>query len=224
MPLLDAPSTDGTSITEFFNLCELQSLSSSVSIEHIAENSSDGSSIQNLLAPLIPYVQLFMQSRSELAQAYQWTKSIRMHWILANVQCHVVDHLQLLYRYKRDPSIFRVQDQKCAFDQDRAIFYVHRQWAEQVKHHRDIFDGFARVFIPTHDEESVRLLSNFLSLLHNEQRDDLESFANYQQFSLTLNDANEIPWQFSSTQGPVDSHQPNIGNEHRVVVDIPHKR
>jgi hypothetical protein len=193
-------------------MCEIKSLSSSITIEHIIENPSDGFFIENLLSPLIPYIQLFMKSRPEFSDAYQWTKSINMSSILGNIQFNIVDYLQLIYRFKSDSSICIIQEEKSSYDKNQMIFYVHRQWVEQSKHYRDIFHSFARLFIPNYNKELTRSLANFMNLLFNEEENNLEIFAKYQQFDLEFKDLDDIPWQLSSaTSKPIKSFEPMIG-------------
>ncbi|CAF4422946.1 unnamed protein product, partial [Adineta steineri] len=114
LPLIDIPSSD---ILAFFHLCDIKSLSSSITIEHIIENSSDGTAVKNLLSPLIPYIQLYMKSRSEFSQAYQWTKSINMSSTLLNIQFNIVDYLQLIYRMKSNSSICIIQEEKSYYNE-----------------------------------------------------------------------------------------------------------
>ena len=224
IPLIDLPSPDGkrtsyqltihsfcSLVMIFLNLCDIQSLSSSITIEHIIANPSDGRSIQNLLSPLIPYIQLFMKSRSEFAEAYQWTKSIDLPSKLLHLQFHIIDDLQLIYRLKSDPSICLIDKQMSYYDPNEMNFYVHREWIEQSKYYRDIFHSFARLFIPNQNKELIRLLGNFLSLLYNEEETNLESFAKYQHFDLELKDAEEIPWQMSCTSKSIQRVEPKIG-------------
>jgi len=200
-------------VLTFFNLCDIKSLSSSITIEHIIENPSNGIAIQNLLSPLIPYIQLFMKSRSEFVDAYQWTKTINMSSILLNIQFQIVDYLQLIYRLKSDLSICIIQEEKSYYDKNQMIFYIHREWIEQSKHYRDIFHSFARIFIPNYNHQLIRLLANFINLLYNEEENNLEIFAKYQHFDLEFKDLNDSPWQISSTLKPIQYFQPKIGKK-----------
>jgi hypothetical protein len=152
-----------------------------------------------------------MQSRPEFSDTYQWTKSINLSFILLHLQFTIVDHLQLIYRFQSDPSICINQNEKSYYDQHQMIFYIHRDWIEQSKYYRDIFHSFARIFIPDHNHELIRLLGNFMTLLYNEEENNLEIFAKYQQFDLELKDTDDIPWQISSTLKPRKSYEPKIG-------------
>jgi hypothetical protein len=200
-------------VLTFFNICDIKSLSSSITIEHIIENPSNGISIQNLLSPLIPYIQLYMKSRPEFFHAYQWTKSINMSSILLNLQFNIVDYLQLIYRYKSDLSICIIEEDKCYYDKNQMIFYIHRDWIEQSKYYRNIFHSFARIFIPDYNNELILLLANFINLLYNEEENNLEIFAKYQHFDLEFKDLDDIPWQISSTINPMKYFQPKIGRK-----------
>ncbi|CAF4691683.1 unnamed protein product, partial [Rotaria sp. Silwood2] len=178
IPLIDISSS--TDVLIFFNMCDIKSLSSSITIEHIIENSSDGIFIQNLLSPLIPYIQLFMKSRTEFFDAYQWTKSINMSSLLMNIQFNIVDYLQLIYRFKSDSSICIIREEKSYYDKNHMIFYIHYEWTKQLKYYRDIFHSFARIFIPYHNDDLIRSLGNFMNLLYKEEENNLEMFAKYQ--------------------------------------------
>jgi hypothetical protein len=167
--------------------------------------------IENLLSPLVPYLQLFMKSRPEFVDAYQWTKTVNMSSILCNIQFNIVDYLQLIYRFKSDSSICIIQEEKSYYDKDQMIFYIHRQWIEQSKYYRDIFHSFARMFIPNHNKELTRSLANFMSLLYNEEDNNLEIFAKYQHFDLEFNDSDDIPWQISSTSKHIKRFESKIG-------------
>lgn len=203
------------SISTFFNLCDIKSLSSSITIEPIIENLSDGTSIQNLLSPLIPYIQLFMKSRSEFFETYQWTKSIHMSSLLLNLQFNIIDHLQLIYRYQPDSSVYIIEEEKFYYDKNENIIYIDREWIEQSKYYHDIFHLFARIFIPNdNNNELIRLLTNFMSLLYNEDENNLERFARYQQFDLEFNDLDDIPWRIGSTTMKTIKHiEQKIGKE-----------
>jgi hypothetical protein len=224
IPLIDIPSPDGKQtphyllinsshslVMTFFNLCDIKSLSSSITIEHIIENPSDDLFLRNLLSPLIPYIQLFMKSRPEFFDVYQRAKSIDLASILLQLQFLIIDDLQLIYRFKSDPSICIIQNEKSFYDEQQRIFYIHREWIEQSKYYRDIFHAFARIFISDYNNELIRLLGNFLSLLYNEEENDLVNFARYQQFDLQLNGPEDIPWQISSTSKPIQRSEPKIG-------------
>ena len=182
-------------------------------MEHLADNAVNNDSIRHLFSLLVPYVQLFMKSRSELVEAYQWTVSIAMHSVLKRMQFQTVDRLQVIYCYRDDRSICVTHDEKTSYDADRGIFYIHRSWSEQSKHYRDIFHAFARVFLPNPQQHLVRLLGNFLHLLHNEEEANLESFAKYQQFDLELNDVEETPWEIPSAFEPGQSDATSVGKE-----------
>ena len=192
-------------------MCDIESLSSSITIEHIIENPSNGISIQNLLSPLIPYIQLFMKSRPEFSHAYQWTQSINMPSTLLSIQFNIVDYLQLIYRVKSNPSICIIQEEKSYYDKNQMTFYIHREWIEHSKYYRDIFHSFARIFIPHHNNELTRSLANFMNLLYNEEENNLEIFAKYQQFDLELKDSDDIPWQIPSTSTQIKCYEPKIG-------------
>lgn len=210
--LIELPSTDSSSVTLFFQFCGIHSLSSSITIEHIVDNpTSDGQSIQNLLSPLIPYIQLFMKSRPEFTDAYQRAKSIDLPSILLQLQFQLIDDLQLIYRLKFDSSISVMKREKSYYDSKGNIFYFPREWIEQSKHHQDIFHSFARLFIPNHNHQLIRLLGNFLTLLYHEEENNLDNFARYQQFDLELKDMEEIPWLISSTAKPISRPEPKIG-------------
>jgi hypothetical protein len=201
-------------VANFFEICNIKSLSSAIAIEHIVEHLSDGISIQNLLAPLVPYLQLFMASRPEFADAYQWTKSIDMRSVLANLRIYIVDHLQLVYRLKHDPSISVVAEERCYYDVNHRTLYVHQEWADQSKHRRDIFHHFARIFIPNVSSSDLdRSLGNFISLLHDEDNNNLETFAKYQHFDLQLREDDELPWQMPSTMAMIERAEPKIGRD-----------
>ena len=196
----------------FFRTCGIHSLSSSMTIEHLVDNpSSDNQFIQNLLSPLIPYVQLFMKSRPEFVDAYQWTKSLDLPSLLLQLQFQLIDDLQLIYRLQSDPSISVMKREKSYYDSQEKIFYFPRQWIEQSKHYQDIFHSFARLFIPNHNSQLIRLLGNFLSLLYYEDENNLENFARHQQFDLEFKDSEEIPWKISSTSKPIVRPEPKIG-------------
>ncbi|CAF1197482.1 unnamed protein product [Adineta steineri] len=217
LPLIDIPSSD---ILAFFHLCDIKSLSSSITIEHIIENSSDGITVKNLLSPLIPYIQLYMKSRSEFSQAYQWTKSINMSSVLLNIQFNIVDYLQLIYRMKSNSSICIIQEEKSYYNENQMIFYVHREWIEYSKYYRDIFHSFARIFIPNHNNELTRSLGNFMNLLYNEEENNLEIFAKYQQFDLEFKDSDDIPWEIPSTSTQIKCYEPKIDeNKVRTLLE-----
>ncbi|CAF1202196.1 unnamed protein product [Adineta steineri] len=210
LPLIDILSSD---ILAFFHRCDIKSLSSSITIEHIIENSSDGTAVKNLLSPLIPYIQLYMKSRSEFSQAYQWTKSINLSSVLLNIQFNIVDYLQLIYRMKSNSSICIIQEEKSYYNENQMIFYVYREWIEYSKYYRDIFHSFARIFIPNHNNELTRSLGNFMNLLYNEEENNLEIFAKYQQFDLEFKDSDDIPWQISSTSTQIKCYEPKIDED-----------
>ena len=44
--------------------------------------------------------------------------------------------------------------------------------------------SFARIFLPNPNKELTRSLANFMSLLYNEDENNLEIFAKYQHFDL----------------------------------------
>jgi hypothetical protein len=50
-----------------------------------------------------------------------------------------------------------------------------------------------------------------MTLLYNEEENNLEIFAKYQQFDLELKDRDDIPWQITSTLKPRKSYEPKIG-------------
>jgi hypothetical protein len=135
-----------------------------------------------------------MKSRTEFLDAYQWTNSIAMHELLRTMQFQTVDHLQVIYRYRHDPSICVVNEEKSFYDRNRSIFYIHRSWTEQRKYYSDIFHSFARLFVPNHQTTCLRLLGNFLNLLYNEEETNMTSFAKYQQFDLEFNDIDDVRW------------------------------
>jgi hypothetical protein len=201
-------------------MCDIASLSSSITIEHIIENPSNGIAIQNLLSPLIPYIQLFMKSRPEFSHAYQWTKSINMSTILLNIQFNIVDYLQLIYRVKSDPLICIIQEEKSYYDKNQMSFYIHREWIEYSKSYRDIFHSFARIFIPHHNNELTRSLANFMNLLYNEEENNLEIFAKYQHFDLEFKDSDDIPWQIPSTSTQIKCYKPKIGKDFFFFSEI----
>ena len=180
-------------------------------MEHLVDSAVDDESIRHLFSLLIPYVQLFMKSRAELSEAYQWTRSTVMHSVLKRMQFQTVDRLQVIYRCRDDLSIHVTHDEKTSYDADRGIFYIHRSWSEQSKHYRDIFHAFARLFLPNPQQQLIRLLGNFLHLLHNEEETNLESFAKYQQFDLELNDADDVPWTIPSAFEPEESESTIAG-------------
>lgn len=193
-------------------MCDIKSLSSSVTIEPIIQNSFSGTDIQNLLSPLIPYVQLYMKSRSEFSDAYQWTKSIDMPSKLMNIRFIIVDYLQLIYRFKIDSFICISREEKAYYDKDQMIFYIHHEWIEQSKYYRDIFHAFASLFLPYHNDELIRSLGNFMNLLYNEEENNLEKFAKYQNFDLELKDLDDTQWQMPSTSKHIKPIEANIGN------------
>lgn len=192
-------------------MCDIKSLSSSITIEHIIQNPTHGTFIQNLLCPLVPYIQLFMKSRSEFFDAYQWTKSVNMSTLLMNMQFITVDHLQLIYRYKSDSSICIIREEKTYYDKTQMMFYIHHEWIEHSKYYRDIFHSFAQIFIPYHNDELIRSLGNFMNLLYNEEENNLEIFAKYQHFDLELKDSDDIPWQIASTSKEIKPVESKIG-------------
>ncbi|UJR23006.1 hypothetical protein I4U23_026032 [Adineta vaga] len=217
IPFINIPSSD---VMPFFNLCDIKSLSSSITIEHTIQNPSNGIFIQNLLSPLIRYVQLFMKSRPEFLDAYQWTKSIQLSIILQNLQFIIVDYLQLIYRMKSDPTICIVQEEKSYFNKTQMIFYIHQEWTEHSKYYPDIFHSFARIFIPDYNNELIRSLGNFMCLLHNEDENNLEIFAKYQHFDLHLHDTDDIPWHISSISTEIKSYEPKIDeNKVRTLLE-----
>ena len=63
-----------------------------------------------------------MKSRPEFSDAYQWTKSINMPSILLHIQFNIVEYLQLIYRFKSDPSVCIIQEEKSYYDQNQRIF------------------------------------------------------------------------------------------------------
>ncbi|CAF0749457.1 unnamed protein product [Rotaria sordida] len=214
IPLIDISSSEALI---FFNMCDIKSLSSSITIEHIIENPSNGIFIQNLLSPLIPYIQLFMKSRSEFFDAYQWTKSINMSSLLMNIQFKIVDYLQLIYRFKFDSSICIIQEEKSYYDKNHKIFYIHHEWTQQLKYYRNIFHSFARIFLPYHNDDLIRSLGNFMNLLYNEEENNLETFAKYQNFDLNFKDSDDIPWQILSISKHIE---PNIDeNKVRMLLE-----
>ncbi|CAF1164398.1 unnamed protein product [Adineta ricciae] len=214
IPFIYAPSDH---VLTFFNMCDIKSLSSAIIIECTIENQSSGVFVQNLLAPMIRYIQLYMKSRPEFAEAYQWTKSIQLSSVLENLRFGIIDNLQLTYRMKSDPSVCIVQQQKSYFDKSELIFYVHRQWTEHSKSYRDIFHSFAQIFLPSHNRELIRALGNFMCLLYNEDEDNLEMFAKYQHFDLYSDDIEDMPWQISSTPSTqIKSIEPPKIDENKV--------
>ena len=158
-----------------------------------------------------------MKSRSEFFDAYQWTKSINMSSILTNIRFAIVEYLQLIYRLKTNSSISITKDGKFYYDENQMIFYIHHEWIEQPKHYRDIFHSFARIFIPYYNKELIRLLGNFMSLLHNEEEDNLEIFAKHQQFDLELKDSSDIPWQISAASSKIKPIEPKIGERRSIL-------
>ncbi|CAF3427065.1 unnamed protein product [Rotaria sp. Silwood1] len=215
--LIDILSSD---VLIFFNMCDIKTLSSSITIEHIIKNPSNGIFIQNLLSSLIPYVQLFMKSRTEFFDAYQWTKSINMSSLLMNIQFIIVDYLQLIYRFKSDSSICIIQEEKFYYDKNSIIFYIHHEWTKQSKYYRNIFHSFARIFIPYHNDDLICSLGNFMNLLYNEEENNLEIFAKYQHFNLDFKDLNDIPWHIPSTSKQIKSIEPNIDeNKVRMLLE-----
>ncbi|CAF4743875.1 unnamed protein product, partial [Rotaria sp. Silwood2] len=218
IPLIDISSS--TDVLIFFNMCDIKSLSSSITIEHIIENPSDGIFIQNLLSPLIPYIQLFMKSRTEFFDAYQWTKSINMSSLLMNIQFNIVDYLQLIYRFKSDSSICIIREEKSYYDKNHMIFYIHYEWTKQLKYYRDIFHSFARIFIPYHNDDLIRSLGNFMNLLYNEEENNLDIFAKYQNFDLDFKDSDDIPWHMPSTSKQIKHIEPKIDeNKVRMLLE-----
>jgi hypothetical protein len=157
-----------------------------------------------------------MKSRREFFDAYQWTKSIDMSSILHNLQFIIVDYLQLIYRLKSDSSLYIIENEKSYYDKNQIIFYLHREWLEQSKHKQDIFHSFARIFIPDYNNELICLLANFMSLLYNEDENNLEIFAKYQNFDLEFKDLDDIPWKISSTFKPIKDFQPKIGKKTKI--------
>lgn len=214
-PCSSLPVNFGLSVlvVAFFRLCGIRSLSSAISTEHLVDSPVDDESIRHLFSLLIPYVQLFMKSRAELSDAYQWARSIVMHSVLKRMQFQTVDRLQVIYRCREDLSIVVTHDEKTSYDADQGIFYIHRSWSEQSKHYRDIFHAFARLFLPNPQQQLIRLLGNFLHLLHNEEETNLESFAKYQQFDLELNDADDVPWEIPSAVEPEESESTIAGEK-----------
>ncbi|CAM4781327.1 unnamed protein product [Rotaria magnacalcarata] len=208
--MIDIPSPD---VLKFFNMCDIKSLSSSITIEHIIQNPSTGVFIQNLLSPLIPYIQLFMKSRPEFSDAYQWTKLIDMSSQLINIQFNIVDHLQLVYRFNSDSSICMIREEKVYYDKNQMTFYIDHEWTEKSKYYRDIFHAFARIFLPYHNDELVRSLGNFMNLLYNEEENNLETFAKYQNFDLELNDSDDIPWRIPSNSKQIQHSEPKIDEQ-----------
>ncbi|MCC7159824.1 MAG: hypothetical protein IT281_09820 [Ignavibacteria bacterium] len=152
-----------------------------------------------------------MKSRPEFSDAYQWTKSIDMSSQLINIQFNIVDHLQLIYRFNSDSSICMIREEKVYYDKNQMIFYIDHEWTEQSKYYRDIFHAFARIFLPYHNDELVRSLGNFMNLLHNEEENNLETFAKYQNFDLEFNDSDDIPWQIPSDSKQIKHIEPKIG-------------
>ena len=197
LPLIFIDSLD--SLHHFFDLYSIPRFSSMISIEHHINNSTINDSIRHLLSPLIPSVQLFLQSREEFSSIYQWTKSICLHSILPKIQFYGGDHLRVIYRYRTDPLICVTREENCSYDEDQHIFYIEQSWFNENKFHREIFKNIARVFIPIDQQEQfIPLIANFLSLLYNEDQNNLQTFAKYHQFDLQLKDPNDIPWELPS--------------------------
>lgn len=208
LTFLDVQSND-EHIQRFFDLCQIRSLSSIVHIEHLVQNPTSGSTIESLLSPLLPFVEMYMKSRAEFSTIYAWTQSINFVSILEHLQIVIVDDLQLIYRLENNSSICFIENEKSFYNSTENRFYFHRHCLEQ-----DIYHSFARIFFPKTSSHSklTHQLGNFLHLLSNHDQTNLDEFARYQEFQLNFND---LHWKLSSNQSSMPDIQSKI-NENKV--------
>ncbi|CAF4749394.1 unnamed protein product [Rotaria sp. Silwood2] len=100
-------------------MCHIKSPSSSITIEHIIENPSNGIFYSKFTFSTYSLHTIIHKISSRILRyAYQWTKSINISSLFANLQFKIVDYLQFIYRLKSDSSICTIQEEKSKYYRD----------------------------------------------------------------------------------------------------------
>ncbi|KAI0989526.1 hypothetical protein GJ496_006624 [Pomphorhynchus laevis] len=174
-------------------LCELPTLSSSLIKEVNVESAKANGNLQNFLAQFVPCLQRFMLQHCS-AQYKLLNENLypTISEKLKKMHFFTVSKLEVIYRLKQNPTISVVIPEQCVYqDNDEGSYnlYVDRC---SVDDHRTIIRSFATIF-SCGDVDINRNLCNFLILLR-EEFNNLENFAKYQDFSLSLPNQHQYNW------------------------------
>jgi len=170
-----------------------------------------------------------LSSKPEFHELYNWTKTLNFNQLLENIRIFLVGRLEIIYRFKHDPLIWILKEEKfCSVlttneSQSHHLklnLYIRRDFPDRQ---REICQYFTKIFLNriTNSCDTTnttlnleRTLANLIVLLNDELKDlnNIETFAKYKQFQLQLpNDEKkwsmpmkEIPYQPIHNQSNVD--------------------